>query len=548
MPNRGLPTVLHHVQKLVAAEQADSLADHELLQCFRTNRDEAAFTALVQRHAPLVLGVCRRVLKREQDAENACQASLLVLARSAASIRKRTSLASWLYGVAYRLSRKIKTADTRRRVREGQARRTQQSSPDKEASWREVQAALDEELMALPEKFRAPLVLCYLDEQTRDEAARPNGRFVVVIIRWSAYRVEAQTFCFLARLNMTIFASAVVITLLFALPGNVFALGTETFGNAPAVEQPEWAKGVIDVVNLKSRVYSKWVNGNENFYYRGNAQALTEALRKFAEVKAEIRHLILLPGSGKTQSFDRKPIDFDWQLHVPSGIYLAVSKRKHAVMTVYVSAAKPRPLERKLVEKWLDELSSDSFRIRESANQELQKLGNDAKPFLRAALQRVTDLETRRRMEALLERLRGFDVTDLEMPKGITMVRVDDLLAVRLKELKDPDSTVCGMAVQDLTILARYSDKIVPAMIDMLEKDKHEWVRRVAAGCLSHLGVQGKTALPMLKKGLDDQDANIRNTFQAALESLENAKDEAGLAERITRERAILKEISQLKH
>ena len=142
-------------------------------------------------------------------------------------------------------------------------------------------------------------------------------------------------------LERPVFAGG-LLTLLFVFPATVLALGMETFGNAPAVKQPGWAEGVIDVVNLKSRVYSQWVNGNESFFYRGNAQALNESIRKFAEVKDDVRRLILLPGSGRTHSFDRKPIDFDWQLHVPSGIYRAVAKEKHAVMTVYVNSLKPR--------------------------------------------------------------------------------------------------------------------------------------------------------------------------------------------------------------
>src|SRR5580704_2759565 len=109
MTDRGLQSVLQHARKLVTAEMAAELSDHELLQRFVQNRDEAAFTALVQRHAALVLGVCRRVLKNGHDAEDATQATFLVLARSASSIRKHTALGSWLYGVAYRLARKIQT-------------------------------------------------------------------------------------------------------------------------------------------------------------------------------------------------------------------------------------------------------------------------------------------------------------------------------------------------------------------------------------------------------------------------------------------------------
>src|ERR1700676_4879835 len=103
MADRGLQTVLQHTRKLVTAELVAGLADDELLERFVQSRDEAAFTALVQRHAPMVLGVCRRMLKHGQDAEDASQATFLVLARTATSIRKYTALGSWLHGVACRV-------------------------------------------------------------------------------------------------------------------------------------------------------------------------------------------------------------------------------------------------------------------------------------------------------------------------------------------------------------------------------------------------------------------------------------------------------------
>src|SRR5947209_17359605 len=93
--------------------------------------------------------------------------------------------------------------------------------------------------------------------------------------------------------QMKIPAGTTLVTLFLALPATAFALGEERFGNAPAVKQPDWASGVLDVVNLDSRVYSQWVNGNENFFYRGNARALNEALRKYAAVKDDVRRLIL---------------------------------------------------------------------------------------------------------------------------------------------------------------------------------------------------------------------------------------------------------------
>src|SRR3990172_8317782 len=97
--------------------------------------------------------------------------------------------------------------------------------------------------------------------------------------------------------------------------GDAFALGEEQFGNAPRVEQPDWAPGVLDVVNLESRVYLKWVNGNENFFYGGAVEALGEALKKFAAVQAEVKEVVVRPGPGETRTFDGRPVVCDWQLH-----------------------------------------------------------------------------------------------------------------------------------------------------------------------------------------------------------------------------------------
>src|SRR5262249_38946922 len=145
-------------------------------------------------------------------------------------------------------------------------------------------------------------------------------------------------------------------------------------------------------------------------------------------------------------------------------------------------------------------------------------------PFLRAALKGQPSLEKRRRIEGLLDKLPGFDVSDIEIPKGITLESVDDLIQIHWKRLKDADSTTRGMAIQELTILAPYSDKIVPAMTAMLDKKENEWVRRVAAGCLGRVGAQANAAIPSLQAGLGDADANIRNAFQAALDQIANAR------------------------
>lgn len=145
-----------------------------LLERFVRHRDEEAFSELVSQHGPLVFGLCRRLLGNVQDAEDVFQATFLVLAGKAATIRKPESLASFLHGTAYRLALKARVAVSRRRIHERQAAPLRESA-DTDLSWREVRGLLDEELQRLPQKQRLPLMLCYLEGLTQDEASRRLG-------------------------------------------------------------------------------------------------------------------------------------------------------------------------------------------------------------------------------------------------------------------------------------------------------------------------------------------------------------------------------------
>jgi RNA polymerase sigma factor (sigma-70 family) len=173
MPMPTLPRFLEQLKQGMATEALSALSDYDLLQRFLANRDEGAFRALLHRHGPMVFRVCRRVLDRDQDAEDAFQAGFLVLARRASTIRKQTSLACWLHGVAYRTALEARAGLARRRKHEAQAARAERptSLPD-DTTWAELRALLDEELEHLPARLRAPLVLCYLEGLTQDEAAR----------------------------------------------------------------------------------------------------------------------------------------------------------------------------------------------------------------------------------------------------------------------------------------------------------------------------------------------------------------------------------------
>jgi RNA polymerase sigma factor (sigma-70 family) len=170
-----LQTVLRHVRTLAAAPRDGGPPDDELLRAFAARRDEDAFAALVRRHGAMVLNVCRRVLHHQQDAEDAFQATFLILARKAASLGERTALAAWLYGSAYRAALSARRAVARRRAREARAVATPPEDPVARLSWREVQGLLEEEIQRLPEEYRMPFVLCCMDGVGRAEAARRLG-------------------------------------------------------------------------------------------------------------------------------------------------------------------------------------------------------------------------------------------------------------------------------------------------------------------------------------------------------------------------------------
>ncbi len=168
-------TLLRHLRSLADKQASGALSDQQLLEAFRTHRSETSFAALVRRHGPMVLSVCRRVLGNHHDAEDAFQAVFLVLARKAASIRKQDSVSSFLHGVAYHVASKLKLASIRRTARERTQARLPFDDPCDELTWRELRSVLDAELTRLPPKYRTPLVLCYLEGRTQDEAARLLG-------------------------------------------------------------------------------------------------------------------------------------------------------------------------------------------------------------------------------------------------------------------------------------------------------------------------------------------------------------------------------------
>jgi RNA polymerase sigma factor (sigma-70 family) len=174
MASFNLHTLLRQVRRL--DPQAPGVpTDAQLLDRLVAHGDEAAFEVVVWRHGPMVLSVCRRVLHQEQDAEDAFQATFLALVRKASSIHRYDAVASWLYKVAHRIALRARAIATQRSAVEKQVAIDASSVAEVDRAWRDLRPVLDLEVNRLPERYRLPLVLCYFEGRTTDEAARQLG-------------------------------------------------------------------------------------------------------------------------------------------------------------------------------------------------------------------------------------------------------------------------------------------------------------------------------------------------------------------------------------
>jgi RNA polymerase sigma factor (sigma-70 family) len=259
--------LLRHLSGLAPLLASDPAPDAELLERFISRCDEAAFTVLVARHGPMVLRLCRRVLGNSHDAEDAFQATFLVLARKARAIRRRSHLAAWLHGSAYRLALKSRIAKARHRRAEVSAPAPEPADPQpdplSEISARELLAALDQELGRLPDVYRLPLVLCCLEGRTQEEAARQLG-WTPGSVKGRLERGRAQLHARLARRGLALSAALLALDALHgpAAAGMAGVLlwataqaavrfaagaGSATGGAAPAVTL---AEGVLKAMLL----------------------------------------------------------------------------------------------------------------------------------------------------------------------------------------------------------------------------------------------------------------------------------------------------------
>jgi RNA polymerase sigma factor (sigma-70 family) len=174
MPTLSMNQVIQHLRSIALPEGTD-LADGQLLECFVSYREPAALEALVRRHGPMVWGVCRRILQNAHDAEDAFQATFLVLVRKAGSIDPPAKVGNWLYGVAYQTALKARATRAKYRAREKSVPEIPEPAVTQPDLWSDLRPVLDQELSRLPEKYRTVIVLCELEGKTGSQAAQQLG-------------------------------------------------------------------------------------------------------------------------------------------------------------------------------------------------------------------------------------------------------------------------------------------------------------------------------------------------------------------------------------
>ncbi len=175
MLGNGMQSVLRYIHRTLEKSGTSGLTDSQLLERYTCERDEASFELVVLRHGSMVWNVCRRVLLREQDVEDAFQATFLTFALKANTIGRAAALASWLYKVAYRIALEARARRSRTALREGQLVHEPARTDSAEWLWNDVRPLLDSEISGLPEKYRRAFVLCYLEGKTNAEAATELG-------------------------------------------------------------------------------------------------------------------------------------------------------------------------------------------------------------------------------------------------------------------------------------------------------------------------------------------------------------------------------------
>jgi RNA polymerase sigma factor (sigma-70 family) len=261
MASENYRMVFRGIERVFRQGSQTGFSERELLGQLAAG-DEGAFGALLTRYGPLVLGVCRRLLYDHRDVEDAFQATFLVLLRKAGTLRDADALGPWLYGVAYRVAARVRFNFARRKAVESKGARPEAIEPASDLEQSELRAMIDEEVCRLPERYRRPVVLCYLEGRTHDEAAR-RLRCSTGSIRGRLDRARAKLRDRLIRRGLAPAAGLAALaidgkTALAAVPASLFADTIATLGRAATAKAISSGTSIA-ALNLANNVFRSMV-------------------------------------------------------------------------------------------------------------------------------------------------------------------------------------------------------------------------------------------------------------------------------------------------
>jgi hypothetical protein len=339
----------------------------------------------------------------------------------------------------------------------------------------------------------------------------------------------------------------------FSLPAPALALREVIVGNAPIGPELGYSKEVLAAVNVPERVYlsAHAMEGSLTLYFKGGPKALNESIRHFAALPADKREIIILPVPAKPLIDDKKPIAYDWCMYIPTERPVRGKSKLAgpATLTIYIPEhMPPPPADPAAVRKWIADLGSDDFKVRERAAKELTDLGPSIAPLLREARKGRVSAEARDRIERILDGASGVIRADvLKIPDGMPVVSLDDLLARFRKKLADRDPGVRGNAAWYVVVdVGAPAEEVLPDLEKMLKTEKDVNPLAGAAWAAYHLGAGARPLLPLLREAAKTADKNLASICQQAIEQIERAKSEP-VAEAEAKKRAtIRKEIREL--
>jgi RNA polymerase sigma factor (sigma-70 family) len=329
MASKTLTDVVCDLGRAARLQAALALPDAQLLERFALRRDEAAFEALLHRHGPLVFGVCRRLLYEPHDAEDAFQATFLVLARKAGAVGRRAPLGNWLYGVAYRVAARLRKNVARRRGRHQNGIDLDAVPEAEQCAPSDLAPLLFEEVQRLPDKYRRPVVLCYLEGKTNEEAA-DRLCWPVGTVKGRLHRARELLRVRLTRRGVALSAGALTAALAPAaapaalLDATAQAALTYLAGGAVSASVASLTKGVLQTMFLRKLKHVAALvlavavlGGVGGFVYRALASEPTPAppdTPKLAEPQGTPKLAAPAPARDQQPQGDKDALQGVWKL------------------------------------------------------------------------------------------------------------------------------------------------------------------------------------------------------------------------------------------